>query len=474
MRILAALEMAATSIKARGNMKLTRRKFLAGVGAGATLFLSEPPATSSGTHWPSSTDLNPVRPNVIFILADDLGWGDLSCYGRPDYRTPNLDLLASQGARFTDAYSASAVCTPTRCGFMTGRYPARQKIGLLEPLPGSNHEVGLDPRQPTIASLLKRNGYETALIGKWHLGFRPEWRPNAHGFDEFFGVVGGAADYHLHKNAFGEPDLFENLTPVERTGYLTDLLTQRAVDYIKRRRTAPFYLSLHYTAPHWPWQDRKGGEHIVFTRETIEPVTMGRGGSLKLYAEMMRSLDEGVGQVMLALRTAGLEKNTLLIFTSDNGGERFSYQWPFSGDKGELLEGGIRVPAIVRWPSVVPAKRVTSQMAITMDWTATILAAAETSADERYALDGINLLPIIKGARPVQERSFFWRIYDQDAVRQGQWKYFRNGPQRQLFDLSVDQREKSDFSKTNPEMLEHLVAEFDKWNRQMLPRLRRT
>jgi arylsulfatase A-like enzyme len=440
---------------------------MAGVASGATLLLAR-----GKTEGISSSQLKPkpARPNVIFILADDLGWGDLSCYGRPDYRTPNLDRLAAQGVRLTDAYSCSAVCTPTRCGFITGRYPARLKIGLFEPLIATNHEVGLDPQHPTIASLLKKSGYQTALFGKWHLGFRPEWGPNAHGFDEFFGVLSGAADYHLHKNGLGEPDLYENLTPVEKNGYLTDLLTQRAVDFIKRRHTAPFYLSLHYTAPHWPWQDRKGGERMVFNKKRIEPATMAGGGSLELYAEMMRSLDDGVGQVMNALRSAGLDRNTLVIFTSDNGGERFSYHWPFSGEKGDLLEGGIRVPAIVSWPTVVPAKRVSTQMAITMDWTATILAAADTPGDPRHALDGINLLPIIKGVNPVHERSFFWRIYDQDAVREGKWKYVRTGTQRQLFDLSVDQREKSDFSSKNPDVLERLANEFDKWNQQMLPR----
>jgi len=438
---------------------------MAGMASGASLLLTRRKTDAS------QLNPKPIRPNVIFILADDLGWGDLSCYGRPDYKTPNLDRLAARGVRFTDAYSASAVCTPTRCGFITGRYPARLKIGLLEPLPATNHDVGLDPQHPTIASLLKKSGYQTALIGKWHLGFRPEWGPNAHGFDEFFGVLAGAADYHLHKNGLGEPDLYENLTPVERNGYLTDLLTQRALNFITRRRSAPFYLSLHYTAPHWPWQDRKGGERVVFSKKTIEPVTMGGGGSLKLYAEMMRSLDEGVGQLMKALQTAGLERNTLLIFTSDNGGERFSYQWPFSGRKGELLEGGIRVPAIVSWPTVIPSRRVNNQMAITMDWTATILAAAEMPADPKYPLDGINLLPVINRASPVRDRTLFWRIDDQDAVRQGKWKYVRTGKRRQLFDLSIDQRENADFSAKNRDVLERLAAEFDKWNQQMLPRV---
>jgi len=444
-------------------MKLTRRRFIRGLAAGPTLLTNL--TSLARTHFAQAS-----RPNIIFILADDLGWGDLSCYGRPDYRTPNIDLLASQGTKFTDAYSASAVCTPTRCGYITGRYPARFKIGLEEPLTASNRDVGLEPGQPTIASLLKQSGYETALIGKWHLGYRPEWGPNAHGFDEFFGILAGADDYFLHKNGLGEPDLYENLTPVDRNGYLTDLLTERAVSYVKKTRSAPFFLSLHYTAPHWPWQGPKGGETVSFTDKAIEPVVMGRGGSLKLYAEMMKSLDEGVGRVMQSIRAAGIDRKTLVIFTSDNGGERFSYQWPFSGAKGNLLEGGIRVPAIVRWPGVVPTNRVTQQMAITMDWTATILAAAKTDAGARHSLDGIDLLPVLQGNGPLRDRTFFWRISNQDAVREGNWKFFRDGDVRKLFDLSVDQHEQADFSQKHPEVLQRLMTAFDKWNDQMLPR----
>ena len=452
-------------------MKLTRRKFINALASTGALFVSR--VKPSSFNSPAAATTPPQgRPNVVFILADDLGWGDLSCYGRPDYRTPNLDRLASQGVRLTQAYSASAICTPTRCAFFTGRYPARTKIGLEEPLTATNHLVGLEPNHPTLVSLLKASGYATALIGKWHLGFRPEWRPNAHGFDEFFGVLAGASDYHLHKNGLGQPDLYENLTPVEHNGYLTDLLTDRAVKYIRRRHPSPFYLSLHYTAPHWPWQDRKGGERIEFTDQKIEPRAMAEGGSLKLYAEMMRSLDDGVGRVMQALIRSGLDRNTLVIFTSDNGGERFSYHWPFSGAKGELMEGGIRVPAIVRWPGVVPASRETSQMAITMDWTATILAAAHTQPAKDYPLDGIDLLPFVTRAAPLRERTFFWRIGEQDAVRQGKWKYLRYGEDRMLFDLSVDEREQADFSETHSDVFERLSAEFAKWDQQMLPRLK--
>lgn len=450
-------------------MKLTRRKFVQSLAAGTAVWGDQLSSVARGQMVQRSSGAEESRPNIIFILADDLGWGDLSCYGRPDYRTPHIDSLALHGTRFTDAYSASAVCTPTRCGYITGRYPARFRIGLEEPLKATNLDVGLEPGHPTIASLLKQSGYDTALIGKWHLGFRPEWGPNAHGFDEFFGILAGAGDYFLHKNGLGQPDLYENVTPVTRNGYLTDLLTERAVNYVKKRRRAPFFLSLHYTAPHWPWQGPKGGETVAFSDKTIEPVKMGAGGSLKLYAEMMKSLDDGVGRVMQSLRAAGIDRRTLVIFTSDNGGERFSYQWPFSGEKGDLLEGGIRVPAIVRWPGVVPGNRVTKQMAISMDWTATILAAANRDAGR--SLDGIDLLPVLKGASPVIDRTFFWRIYTQDAVRQGKWKFFRDGDVRRLFDLSVDQREQADFSKKLPAVLERLMSEFDKWNEQMLPRL---
>ena len=448
-------------------MKLTRRNFVQRLAIGSTLLSDGVRSTAIANSVQSSSSVKEARPNIIFILADDLGWGDLSCYGRPDYRTPNIDLLALQGTKFTDAYSASAVCTPTRCAYITGRYPARFKIGLEEPLIVTNSKVGLEPNQQTIASLLKQSGYDTALIGKWHLGFRPEWGPNAHGFDEFFGILAGAGDYFLHKNGLGQPDLYENLTPVERNGYLTDLLTERAVNYVKKPRNAPFFLSLHYTAPHWPWQGPQGGEPVLFTDKVPEPATMANGGSLNAYAQMMKSLDDGVARVMQSIKAAGIDKKTLVIFTSDNGGERFSYLWPFSGRKGDLLEGGIRVPAIVRWPGVVPANRVTQQMAITMDWTATIVAAAKAEAS---SFDGIDLLPVIRGTSGVIDRTFFWRIYARDAVREGNWKYVRDGEVRKLFDLSLDQHEQADFSQKHPEVLQRLMKEFDRWNDQMLPR----
>ena len=440
-----------------------RREFVAGALAGALLAKDAKTATAAPKP----------RPNVIFILADDLGWGDLSCYGRPDYRTPNLDRLAQEGLRFTNAYSAAPVCTPTRCAFITGRYPARATVGLEEPiierkqLGNRVKTVGLPPEHPTIASLLKSNGYDTALVGKWHLGYLPEYGPNRLGFNEFFGILSGAGDFFTHKDSAGSPDLYEDLVPVERIGYMTDLLTERAIQYLNKPRRQPFYLSLHYTAPHWPWE---GAEDEAVSR-TLKLGYDGftAGGSLKVYASMMKSLDEGIGKVMKALASARHDRDTLVIFTSDNGGERFSYNWPFTGKKFDLHEGGIRVPAIVRWPGVVPANRTTSQVAVTMDWTATILAAAQTKVDPNYPLDGHDLTPVITGARTPYDRTLFWRTRLQDAALSGKWKYLREGKDEFLFDLLVDEREQADFKAENPDKFQWLRTEYQKWQAQVLP-----
>ena len=415
------------------------------------------------------------RPNVLFILADDLGYGDLSCYGRPDYTTPVLDAFAKQGIKFTDNYAAAPVCTPTRCAFVTGRYPQRLPVGLEEPLKASSAEdIGLPPEHPTVASLLKGNGYDTALVGKWHLGWRPEFGPNRHGFDEFFGTLSGAADYFTHRasdgrnggrTAGGSPDLWENLTPIERVGYLTDLLSDKAVEIIGRPRTKPFYLSLHYTAPHSPWE---GPEDAAIGHAEHGPGPMAEGGSPKIYASMMKSMDAGIGRVLKALDRARLQRDTLVIFTSDNGGERYSYNWPFSFQKMFLFEGGTRVPAMVRWPGVIPAGRVTDQAAITMDWTATILAATGTAPDPKFPLDGENLLPVCTAERSVHDRELFWRITGFDAARVGRWKYLKDADGEYLFDLSVDPGEKANLSKRHPDVFENAKRQYLNWASQML------
>ena len=418
----------------------------------------------------------PRRPNVLFILADDLGYGDLSCYGRPDYQTPVLDALARQGLKFTSNYAAAPVCTPTRCAFITGRYPQRLRVGLEEPLKSiSPPDVGLPPEHPTIASLLKANGYETSLVGKWHLGWRPEFGPNRHGFDEFFGVLSGATDYFTHESAdapaasggaVGGPDLFQNLTPIERTGYMTDLLSDKAVEIISRLHAKPFFLSLHYTAPHSPWE---GPEDQATSHTAHGPGPMVEGGSLKTYGSMMKSMDAGIGRVLKALERAKLQQDTLVIFTSDNGGERYSFNWPFSFQKMYLYEGGTRVPAIARWPGVIPAGRVTDQAAITMDWTATILAATGTAADSAFPLDGETLMPVCTGQRQPYDRSFFWRITRFDAARVGSWKYLKDPNGEHLFDLANDPGEKVDLRRHHADRFESIRREYQAWAAQMLP-----
>ncbi|MFN2501670.1 MAG: sulfatase-like hydrolase/transferase [Pyrinomonadaceae bacterium] len=441
--------------------KITRRGFVGGaIGASAAGAVWGSPVKAAG------------RPNILFILADDMGWADLSCYGRPDYRTPNLDELARQGVRFTNAYAAAPVCTPTRVGFHTGRYPARLPVGLEEPIherkalsPEELRTIGIPRDHPTVSSLIRSAGYATALVGKWHVGYLPYFGPLKCGYDEFYGNMSGAVDHFTHKDMTGSLDFFEDEVPVERIGYMTDLLTNRAVEYIRRPHKKPFYLSLHYTAPHWPWEGPK--DIAVSNAMKHGPVGFRAGGSLKTYAEMMKSLDEGIGQVLAALKAAGLDKNTLVIFTSDNGGERFSFNWPFKGQKHDLYEGGVRVPAIVRWPGVQRKPGVTDQPVITMDWTATMIAAAGAKPDPSYQPDGQDMTPVIAGTKAIYDRTFFWRTYRQGAVRSGTWKYIREGKLERLHDLSIDEHEEADFKGSQASTLERLRGLFNKWENEM-------
>lgn len=445
--------------------RVTRREFIGAAVAGAALA--------------GSGEAQARRPNVLFILADDLGYGDLSSYGRPDYKTPVLDNLAKQGLKFMDAYAAAPVCTPTRTAYITGRYPHRLPVGLQEPLGDANMALGIPPEHPTIASLIRASGYETALIGKWHLGNLEQFGPNRHGFDEFFGINGSSADYFTHTNTAGRFDLYENLEPSKEEGYLTEMFSQRAVRFVTRKRARPFFLSLQYNAPHWPWEgpNDKSIDHDhrppAGRRGQTGTFASTDGGSLDTYAEMMKSMDAGIGQVLKALATGRIDRNTLVIFTSDNGGERYSFNWPFSFQKMNLWEGGIRVPAIVRWPGVVPAGKVTNQAVTTMDWTATILALAGTKPDLQYPLDGQDLMPVLTGSRPVYDRTLFWRITIQDAARMGKWKYLREGMNEHLFDLSADPGEKAELRTKYPEIFAKIRAEYQKWNEEMLPSPRR-
>jgi arylsulfatase A-like enzyme len=249
---------------------------------------------------------------------------------------------------------------------------------------------------------------------------------------------------------------------------LTDVFSDRAVEYVTRQRSKPFYLSLHYTAPHSPWEGPADRASVDHTDHGVGPMT--NGGSLAAYAAMVRSMDEGIGRVLAALRRARLERDTLVIFTSDNGGERYSFNWPFSFQKLYLFEGGIRVPAIVRWPGVVPAGAVTEQTAITMDWTATILAAAGVAPDTAQPLDGENLLPLLTGERPLHDRELYWRTRTRAAARVGRWKYLQEGSDEHLYDLAVDLGEKTDLKTREAAAFEDVKSRYSRWAAEMLPR----
>jgi len=411
-----------------------------------------------------------AKPNIIFILADDLGYGDLSIYGQTDFQTPNLDKLAQQGLRFTQAYSNSAVCSATRFGLITGRYQYRLRGGLEEPIAGASDTIGLPPEHPTLPSLLKKKGYSTALFGKWHLGFLPKFSPLKSGYDQFFGNYGGAIDYFTHKSGVGEnakEDLYEDEVPVHKVGYYTDLIADRAADYIAKQTAAkPFFLSLHFTAPHWPWE----GPKDEAVSQEISSLFHYDGGNLATYAKMVTSLDAAIGRVLKSLKDRNLDKNTIVVFTSDNGGERFSKTWPFTGQKTELLEGGIRVPAIVSWPAKIkPA--VTQQVAISMDWLPTLLAAADTTPDEVFPPDGDNLLPVLLGTAKPHPRTLFWRYKAnlQRAVRSGDWKYLKIADNEFLFDVVADQHERANLAQKNPEVFAQLKKQWEEWDSKMLP-----
>ena len=416
-----------------------------------------------------------AKPNILFIMADDLGYADLSCYGQRDYLTPNIDRLAIDGVRYTQGYANSPVCSATRTALATGRYQYRLPVGLEEPISAATPKtIGLPPDHPTLPSLLKKSGYGTALVGKWHLGFLPDFSPLKSGYDTFFGIFGGAADYFNHgsdsrRSGAEAYQLHEQEVPIERHGYMTDLLGDRAVQTVESysRSRVPFLLSLHFTAPHWPWE---GPDDEAESRR-IRDVFHRDGGTQKTYGAMVKSLDSNVGRVMQALEATGLADNTIVVFTSDNGGERFSQTWPFSGMKQELLEGGLRVPHIVRWPGRAAAGNVSEQVIITMDWVPTLLAAAGTQPDAAYASDGEDLGPTMISGAALRPRKFYWRYKagSQRAVRDGDWKYLRIAGNEFLFDVVKDPRERGNLKDRHKDVFDRLKADWEAWNDTMLP-----
>jgi arylsulfatase A-like enzyme len=409
------------------------------------------------------------RPNIVLIMTDDAGYGDFGVYGAKDIRTPNIDRLARDGVRFTDFYANGATCTPTRAGLITGRY--QQRVTLEAPLgvrPKEDAERGLSPTAGSLPRLLKGAGYHTALIGKWHLGWKPEYSPNAHGFDEFFGFKSGFIDYYQHTAGRDAPlraDLFENDRPVETAGYMTDLITDRAIRVLEQRRSGPVFLDVAYNAPHWPYQRPDQPSTARDHARHVLP-TDADANTRADYVTMVERVDAGVGRILAALDRLGIARNTIVIFTNDNGGEWLSNGGPLFHRKGSVWEGGIRVPAIVRWPGQVPAGRTSRQVGITMDLTATMLAAAGATVPATTRLDGIDLLPVLTGRAPEVERTLFWRVggaRQQQAVRSGRWKLMVDEGRPLLFDLATDVGERTDVIARHRDVATRLETALSAW-----------
>jgi arylsulfatase A-like enzyme len=407
-------------------------------------------------------------------MADDLGYADVSCYGRPGFSTPNIDALAARGVRFLQGYANSAVCSATRTALITGRYQDRLSVGLDEPL--VDRDVGVPPGHPTLPSLLKKAGYGTTLAGKWHLGQLPKFGPLQSGYDHFYGFRGGAVDYYTHANR--SDDLWDDDVPVHQMGYLADLLGARAVEVVNAYAKVghPFLLSLHFNAPHWPWEAPGDEAESNRLRATGQGLIDFDGGSQRTYDRMVQEMDLQVGRVTQVLEANRLDENTIVIFTSDNGGERFADTWPFTGRKTELLEGGLRVPAIISWPARIPQGRTTDQVAITMDWLPTLLAAAGASDDAGFPFDGINLLPILTQGAPLVSRKLFWRYKAnaQRAVRDGDFKYLKILSNSFLFNVVDDPMERANLKERRKNIYDRLVAEWHEWNGTMLPEIDKT
>jgi len=419
--------------------------------------------------------MSATRPNIIFIVADDLGFADLGCYGGRDAAfgrvSPVIDQLAADGLRFTQGYSNSPVCSPTRFALMTARYQYRLRGGADEPINSRSKGstvLGLPPDVPTLPGMLRDAGYHTALIGKWHLGYPPHFSPLRSGYDEFFGPMSGGVDYFTHCSTTGAHDLYVGEEEAQQEGYLTDLISQRSADYVRRmaddaRGGKPFFLSMHYTAPHWPWESRHDAAIAADVRSNLFHLD---GGNIETYRRMIHHMDEGIGWVVDALRKEQLLDNTLIVFTSDNGGERFSDNWPLVGGKMDLTEGGIRVPWIAHWPAVIASGGVTEQHCMTMDWSATMLQLGSAQPPADHALDGVSLDGVLRDARHRFDRPLYWRMKHrgQRALRFGNWKYLRVDGHDYLFDLSQDERERANRAKREPDRLAAMRVQWEAWD----------
>ena len=419
------------------------------------------------------TSIPDQPPNILLINADDLGLGDLSCYGS-EIPTPNIDSIGKQGILFSDFYVSAPVCTPSRFSQLTGLMPQRSRHRLTTPLmPTSERDAvrGLEPGERTIAQVLHEAGYFTALIGKWHLGHgRRLFLPTNHGFDYFYGFTPGCIDYFTHRYR-SEPCFYRNEQLIEEQGYSTELFTREAVAFLEKNRDRPFYLNLAHNAPHYGKADAPGAQaNVLQAPEELVARFNSPDQDRNIYSAMVVSMDDGVGRVLESLESLGLSENTLVIFTSDNGGDPDygASNGSFRGEKGTLFEGGIRVPCLMRWPGVIPSEVSCRYPCSQLDFYETfsaLIGAPETSRKT----EGMDILPIIKNPREVfSERTLFWVYGSMAAIRQGNWKYLQikdqkgdEKEQRFLFNLSEDPYEKNNLAEAESSRAESLKTRLD-------------
>ena len=402
----------------------------------------------------------PVKPNIIVIMADDLGFGGISCYGSKEVSTPNLDALAANGVRFTDFHSNGPVCSPTRAAMLTGNYQQRSGLEGVIYVRGETRQLGIDTSQVTVAKLLKNNGYATGIMGKWHLGYRKEFNPVNFGFDEFFGYLSGNIDYHSHYDNAGIFDWWHNLDSIAEEGYSTDLITRHSIDFINQHKDGPFFLYVAHEAPHAPLQGRNDPPFRLPGKKFDD---YGRTEDRQnVYHEMVEVMDEGIGKIMQALKENNLEENTLVIFISDNGAEVFGDNGGLNGHKGQLLEGGHRVPAIACWKGRIPPGESGTTLA-TMDLMPTILAVTRTQPPASIRFDGIDFSGVLFGGADFPDRTLFWRYRNQRAARRNQWKVVITGSDTALYNLEQDLEETTDLSDSNRNVVEGLVRQLEAW-----------
>ena len=402
-------------------------------------------------------------PNVVLILADDMGYGDVGCFGSKRFKTPHIDALATDGLRLTDFHSNGAVCSPTRAALLTGRYQQRTGITGVVTAAGHRH-TGLDLEETTFAEILKEAGYVTGMFGKWHVGYQPNYNPVRQGFDEFIGYVSGNVDYHAHLDQTGKEDWWKQDELHPEKGYTTDLITAHGVDFIERHKDKPFLLYLAHEAPHYPFQGRHDPPR--YTRDkgrTKDPVTP------ETYKEMIEVMDEGIGKIRQAVKANGLSETTLIFFFSDNGPASIGSAGPLRGKKGSIWEGGHRVPAAACWPGRIKAGTESDVTAMGADLLPTLASLAGAPLPQDVTLDGVDLSPVFLEGQRLDDRPMFWGVKKQLAVRKGSYKLISSDSfaRPALYNLKADPGETREISQEHPEVTQELLNLLKRWRHEV-------